>query len=64
MGKVIKKILGDDKSDTKYDSWVIEQNADGKVHFHLKNMRMDLTLKAYNQFYDIIKTVNDRLKQN
>ena len=64
MGKVIKKILGDDKSYTKYDSWVIEQNADGKVHFHLKNMRMDLTLKAYNQFYDIIKTVNDRLKQN
>ncbi len=64
MGKVIKKILGDDKSDTKYDSWVIEQNADGKVHFHLKNMRMDLTLKAYNQFYDIIKTVNDRLKQS
>ena len=38
MGKVIKKILGDDKSHTKYDSWVIEQNADGKVHFHLKNM--------------------------
>ena len=64
MGKVIKKILGDDKSHTKYDSWVIEQNADGKVHFHLKNIRMDLTLKAYNQFYDIIKTVNDRHKQN
>ena len=64
MGKVIKIILGDDKSHTKYDSWVIEQNADGKVHFHLKNIRMDLTLKAYNQFYDIIKTVNDRLKQN
>ena len=64
MGKVIKKIMGYDKSHLKYDSWVIEQNADGKVHFHLKNMRMDLTLKAYNQFYDIIKTVNDRLKQN
>ena len=43
---------------------IIEQNADGKVHFHLKNMRMDLTLKAYNQFYDMIKTVNDRLKQS
>ena len=64
MGKVIKKILGDDKSHTKYDSWVIEQNADGKVHFHLKNIRMDLTLKAYNQFYDVMKTVNYRLKQN
>ena len=64
MGKVIKKIMGDDKSHSKSDSWVIEQNADGKVHFHLKNIRMDLTLKAYNQFYDIIKTVNDRLKQN
>ena len=56
--------MGDDKSHPKYDSWIVEQNADGKVHFHLKNMRMDLTLKAYNQFYDIIKTVNDRLKQN
>ena len=64
MGKVIKKIMGDDKSHPKYDSWAIEQNADGKVHFHLKNMRMDLTLKAYNQFYDMIKTVNDRLKQS
>ena len=64
MGKVIKNIMGEDKSHTKYDSWVIEQNADGKVHFHLKNIRMDLTLKAYNQFYDIIKTVNDRLKQS
>ncbi len=64
MGKVIKKIMGYDKSHPKYETWTIEQNADGKVHFHLKNMRMDLTLKAYNQFYDIIKTVNDRLKQN
>jgi|TARA_B100000446_G_scaffold7259_1_gene7095 hypothetical protein len=64
MGKVIKKIMGYDKSHPKYETWTIEQNADGKVHFHLKNMRMDLTLKAYNQFYDIIKTVNDRLKQS
>ena len=64
MGKVIKKIMGYDKSHPKYETWTIEQNADGKVHFHLKNMRMDLTLKAYNQFYDMIKTVNDRLKQS
>ena len=64
MGKVIKNIMGEDKSHPRYETWTIEQNADGKVHFHLKNMRMDLTLKAYNQFYDIIKTVNDRLKQN
>ena len=64
MGKVIKKIIGYDKSHPKYETWTIEQNADGKVHFHLKNIRMDLTLKAYNQFYDVIKTVNDRLKQS
>ena len=64
MGKVIKKIMGDYKSHPKYDSLVIEQNADGKVHIHLKNIRMELTLKTYNQFYDIIKTVNDRLDQN
>ena len=64
MGKVIKKIMGYDKSHPKYETWTIEQNADGKVHFHLKNMRMDLTLKAYNQFYDVMKTVNDRLKQS
>ena len=63
MGKVIKKIMGYDKSHPKYETWTIEQNADGKVHFHLKNMRMDLTLKAYNQFFDIIKTVNDKLRQ-
>ena len=64
MGKVIKKIMGYDKSHPKYETWTIEQNADGKVHFHLKNMRMDLTLKAYNQFYDVMKIVNDRLKQS
>ena len=64
MGKVIKKIMGDDKPHPKYETWTIEQNADGKVHFHLKNIRMDLTLKAYNQFYDVIKTVNDRLEQS
>ena len=64
MGNVIKNIMGEDKSHPRYETWTIEQNADGKVHFHLKNIRMDLTLKAYNQFYDIIKTVNDRLKQS
>ena len=57
MGKVVKYIIGEASTHPKYDSWVIEQNADGKVHFHLKNIRMDLTLNAYNQFYDIIKIV-------
>mgnify|MGYP006097479871 FL=1 len=64
MGKVVKHIIAGNSTYPKYDSWVIEQNADDKVHFHLKNIRMDLTLNAYNQFYDIIKIVNHRQKQS
>jgi hypothetical protein len=62
MGKVVKYIIGKEDSHPKYEGWTVEQNADGKVHFHLKNMRMDFTIKAYNQFYDIIKEINEQVK--
>ena len=64
MGKVVKYIMGEDRPHPKYETFTIEQNADDKVHFHLKNMRMDLTIKAYNQFYDIIKEANDKLRKS
>jgi hypothetical protein len=61
MGKVIKYIMGEDSSIyPKYEEWTIEENACGKVHIHLKNIRIDLTISAYNKFYDAIKIAHDK----
>ena len=64
MGHVVKYIMGEKKNHPKYEDWTIEQNADGKVHIHLKNMRMDLTLRAYNQFYEIIKLAHEKISKS
>ena len=63
MGHIVKYIMGENpkRKDPKYDEWTIEKNADGKIHIHLRGMRMDLTIAAYNQFYDVIKTAHDEI---
>jgi hypothetical protein len=48
MGKIIKKIIGDFDQDPTYKNLTIEDNDDGKVHIHLKNMRIDMHRDAYN----------------
>jgi hypothetical protein len=53
--------MGDENVNPKYSKWVIEQNADGKIHIHLKNLRMDLSKTAYNQFYDAVKLAHDKI---
>ena len=55
MGHVVKYIMGEKRSHPKYEEWTIEQNADGKIHLHLKNIRIDMTTDAYNQFHDVVK---------
>jgi hypothetical protein len=66
MGHIIKHIMGEgqEKAEPKYQKWTIEVNSDGKVHIHLNNIRMDLTIEEYNQFHDVIKVAHDRLFKN
>ena len=63
MGHIIKFIMGEGQeiAEPKYQKWTIEQNSDGKIHIHLKNIRMDLTIEEYNQFHDVIKAAHDKL---
>jgi hypothetical protein len=62
MGEIKKRILGNVNDTPDYDDWIIEYNADRKIHMHLKNIRMDLTVKTYNQFYDMVKQIYDDLE--
>tara|TARA_Y100000310_G_scaffold342937_1_gene448344 strand:- start:761 stop:955 length:195 start_codon:yes stop_codon:yes gene_type:complete len=55
MGHVVKYIMGEKRNHPKYEEWTIEKNSDGKIHLHLKNVRIDMTIKAYNQFHNILK---------
>jgi hypothetical protein len=64
MGHIVKYLMGDESINPKYSKWTIEQNADGKVHIHLKNIRVDLSIAAYNQFYDKIQEANNGLRKD
>ena len=64
MGHIVKYIMGNDNISPKYSEWTIECNSDGKVHIHLENIRMDLSIEAYNQFHDLIKQAYDKQKKN
>ena len=64
MGYIVKHIMGEGQETTepKYQKWTIEVNSDGKIHIHLNNIRMDLTIEEYNQFHDIIKVAHRLFK--
>ena len=61
MGHIVKYLMGDENINPKYSKWTIEQNADRKIHIHLENIRMDLSITAYNQFHDAIKLAHEKL---
>ena len=63
MGHIVKHIMGEGQEEAtpKYQKWTIELNSDGKIHIHLNNIGMDLTVPEYNQFHDIIKASHDKL---
>ena len=54
MGEIVHKIVGDVEKDAEYQNLTIELNADRKVHIHLKNLRIDLTVADYNKLYDAV----------
>jgi len=62
MGVIQRYLMGEDRPHPKYEEWVIEQNADKRVHIHLKNIRVDMTFDAYNQLHDGIKHAYENSK--
>jgi len=64
MGRVVKVILNDAEKDPLYENLTIELNADEMVHIHLKNIRLDMTKNAYNNFYDGIKEAYEQIKNS
>ena len=63
MGHIIKKILGDVDKDPNYENLIIEDNEDGKIHIHLKNIRMDLTREDFNVLKKAIFEAHEKMKK-
>ena len=61
MGHIVKYIVGDKNNHPKYEDWCIEYNANDYVHIHLKNLRIDKSKKAYNQFFDMIDDAQKKI---
>ena len=38
MGHIVKKIVGDFENDPHYDKITVEDNANGQIHIHAKNI--------------------------
>ena len=55
MGQIIKKIVGDFDKDPNYENLTVEDNANGQIHIHYGNIRLDIWRKEYNVFYKSIK---------
>ena len=62
MGHIVKKILGDVEKDPAYESMIIEENSDGKVHIHVKNVRLDLTLSDFATLKSAILEAHEKMK--
>jgi Cu2+-containing amine oxidase len=62
MGHIIKKILGDVDTDSNYENLIIEDNANGQIHIHIKNIRLDMWRPEYNIFYEAIKESYTKIK--
>jgi len=63
MGHIIKKIIGDVDKDLNYDNLTIEDNANGQIHIHVKNIRLDMWRREYNVFYKALKEAHGKLRK-
>jgi len=63
MGHIIKKILGDVEEDPTYEKMIIEDNSDGKVHIHVKNVRLDLTRDEFRILKNAILESHEKMKK-
>jgi len=62
MGHIVKKIMGDVGTDPNYENLTIEDNANGQIHIHIKNIRLDMWREEYNVFYDAVEKSHNKLK--
>ena len=62
MGHIVKKILGDVDQDPTYENMTIEDNSDGKVHIHVKNVRLDLTRQDFKTLKTAILEAHEKMK--
>jgi Cu2+-containing amine oxidase len=63
MGHITKKILNDVGKDPNYNKLTIEDNSNGMVHIHLKNIRLDLDHDSYNKLYNQIAGSIDEIRR-
>jgi len=62
MGHIVKKIIGDVDTDPGYEKLIVEDNSNGMVHVHLKNLRLDLDHETYNALHDAIASSIDDIR--
>ena len=62
MGHIVRKIYGDVEKDPNYENLIIEDNSDGKVHIHLKNIRLDLTRGDFSVLKEAILEAHEKMK--
>tara|TARA_R100000234_G_scaffold116321_1_gene93236 strand:- start:206 stop:415 length:210 start_codon:yes stop_codon:yes gene_type:complete len=62
MGHIVKKIFRDVDSDPEYENMIIEDNDDGKIHIHVKNIRLDLTRGDFGVLKKAILEAHDKMK--
>ena len=63
MGHIVKKIVGDVDKDPDYNNLIVEDNANGQIHIHAKNIRLDMWRKEYNIFYKSLREAHDKLQK-
>jgi|TARA_Y100000034_G_C6774897_1_gene345927 hypothetical protein len=63
MGHIIKKIVGDFDNDPYYDKLTVEDNENGQIHIHAKNIRLDMYRPEYNVFYRALKEAYKNLNE-
>jgi hypothetical protein len=63
VGHVLKEQkINDEFSGQGYKALSIEFNADGKVHIHKGNIRLDMTKEAYNKFREAMIKADQKLR--
>ena len=62
MGHIVKKIFRDVEKDPEYEKMIIEDNDDGKIHIHVKNVRLDLTRQDFQILKKAILEAHKKMK--
>ena len=61
MGRIIKKLMGDVDNDPTYQNFTVELNADGIVHIHQGNIRLDLPQSDWKKLCDALVIAKEKV---